>query len=196
MDISRLAHGRETDSPMQSACSMAKATWGWGQGLKPPWRAGVAQLRHDLSWWFPDPPTRGSWEGGSSRRKALECKECAGPPGRECLGNRVVGTFSQRAQGPRGRRGTPTRHHLLAPGSGLSSLEAFPGSEAGSPGAPAGPGRSGLWCQPLAQHQQRACGPWGSEVWRAELCGEPPGHGEDPLQTLTQVLKSRYCVLV
>lgn len=92
--------------------------------------------------------------------------------------HRAVGAFSQPSQG---HRGAHTRHHLLALGSGLSLLEAFPGSQAGGAGAP--PGLTWPLTSACQQHPPPGAwaGPGGGEMNHAELCSEPPGGGKDPV---------------
>ena len=94
----------------------------------------AVRLKHS---WLPRPSTRGlsCRKEASSRSKALECEECAGASSPAQDGDglrspRPMGAFSQPSQGHRGA----TTRHLSALGSGLSLLEVFPGSQAGSAG--------------------------------------------------------------
>lgn len=82
------------------------------------------------------------WEAGFLPEKSLECKECPEPPARAPAQNALEaqgsGGIFPATSGPPGHWGVHTRHHLLALGSGLNGLAAFPGSQAGSDGPPAG----------------------------------------------------------
>lgn len=110
-------HGRQTDSPVQSAhkvkaaCFPLKRSW----LPSPSTRASPAGRR--------PPPREKSW----NVRNVLE--PLAWPRTERPWKRRAMGAFSQPSQG---HRGAHTRRHPSVLGSGLSLLEAFPGSQAGS----------------------------------------------------------------
>lgn len=84
------------------------------------------------------------WEGGLLPEKSPGMQGMfwslqPGPQDRSALeAQGGGGTFPGIISGPLGHRGAHARHHLLALGSGLKFLGAFPGSQSGSHGAPAG----------------------------------------------------------
>lgn len=171
--INRLSYAK---CPQQGQGRLARpgVMW-WGPGTESPMRPSPVQLKHKS---FPNPPTRGLSCGkeASSRRKALECKECTGTSspatGPECLGSmRQWGHF------PTGLRARWATRELIPDITfwhwGQAST-AWNFSQVLRLGVVEPLLDShGLLFQPLAQHQHP--GAWGPALCWALRCREKSG---------------------